>query len=395
MRTVIIDSKALQNNIVRESILLDSLPDDVMNVILKKKTSLGNNPALPDIFEDGFLERVAKRRFIEVKDELKKIGEINDFSDKSIETMLAKLILKCQKEERPYRQALEKLCLNYVVDLFGVPDDMIQISIELKDEIDFQDSSIQLDPIEGDDDIEYENLSDITTIRDEVYKRRLLNVLSMGAGIQMSSNIKSYLSDLYDINPKLPDLYRKIIALNNYLLFTKEDLHLSDENKMQLGTVVVKLQNNDDKVQIKSQGKIFPVLLSETIRGFMDLFGSHGLPSEREKVEEIIGKADYLKAEPWDMRLGPSLWTILSDSFGDADADLIPYVYRLISKLQPKTFNHLFSEVFAKTRSGKRMMAKIIEKAKEQKDYSGFEDKMSKMKVDKSLLSDEINPDEL
>ena len=42
------------------------------------------------------------------------------------------------------------------------------------------------------------------------------------------------------------------------------------------------------------------------------------------------------------------------------------------------------------------MMAKLSEKAQYEKEYSGFEDKMSKFNADKNVITDEyINPDEL
>ena len=39
----------------------------------------------------------------------------------------------------------------------------------------------------------------------------------------------TYISEIYDIDPKLADLYRKILALNTYLLFTREDLNMTEE----------------------------------------------------------------------------------------------------------------------------------------------------------------------
>lgn len=377
--------------------LLSNLPDDITNAIYKGNTSLRNNPAIPNVFEDSYLEKVMNKRFKEVIDELKSIGEVNDVPDEDIPTVLNKLILKCQELEKPYRNELEKLCYNYVVDLFDIPDDTVTIDFRLVDEVDLEKQSINLDPVYGDDeDIEYEDLIQAESIRDEVHKRRMLNVLSMGAGMQVSSDIKSYLSDIYDINPKLADLYRKIIALNNYLLLTRENLGMSEENKMQIGTVEITLGNDDDKVTIDAQGEIFPVLLCECVRGFMELFASHGLPKDREQLEIILAKSDFLKAEPWDMRIGPSLWTILTESFEDIDFTLVPYVYKKIACLSTKNFNKLIREVLAKTRTGKRMMGKVIEKAKKEKEYNKFSDKMSKLKTDKSVITDEyIYPEEL
>ena len=258
-----------------------------------------------------------------------------------------------------------------------------------------EDSNVNVEPLD-DVDIDYDDLRDIEDLNGEVSKRRLLNSLSMGAGMQISSDIKSYLSDIYDINPILPDLYRKIIALTNYLLFTKEDLGIDDKQKLQFGCVNVSLGQEDEKPVIKAEGKIFPVLLSESIHGFMELFSSHGLPSDFTKMKYVINKTDYLKAEPWDMRIGPSLWTILSDSFERVNSELIPYLYRKIAMLPPKKFNKLMSEVLAKTKKGKEWLNKVISKAREEKDYNKFLDKIGSLQTDKNIINDEyIHTEEL
>ena len=394
-KTIIITEE--QKKLLKENILLDKVPEDITNAILHGKTSLKNNPAIPNVFENSYLETVIKKRFNETIDELKKIGEINDVPETDIPTVLNKLILKCQELEKPYRSELEKLCYNYVIGLFEVPDDTVTVDFRLVDEVDLNKSSIKLDPIHDDsDEIEYEDIKQFSTISDEVYKRRMLNVLAMGAGLQVSSDIKSYLSDIYDINPKLPDLYRKIIALNNYLLLTKETLGMSEENKMQIGTVEITLGNEDDKVKIEAQGEIFPVLLSECVRGFMELFASHGLPKDKEILDIVLAKSDYLKAEPWDMRIGPSLWTILSENFEGIDFKTVPYLFKKISSLSCKNFNKFMQEVLAKTKTGKRLMGKLIEKSKTEKEYNKFSDKMSKLQTDKNVITDEyIHPEEL
>ncbi len=387
----------VQRKLLKENILLDKVPEDITNAILHGKTSLKNNPAIPNVFENSYLEIIIKKRFNETIEELKKIGEINDVPETDIPTELNKLILKCQELEKQYRSELEKLCYNYVIDLFDVPDDTITVDFRLVDEVDLNKSSIKLDPIHDDsDEIEYEDIKQFSTVSDEVYKRRMLDVLAMGAGLQVSSNIKSYLSDIYDINPKLPDLYRKIIALNNYLLLTKETLGMSEENKMQIGTVEITLGNEDDKVKIEAQGEIFPVLLSECVRGFMELFASHGLPKDKEILDIVLAKSDYLKAEPWDMRIGPSLWTILSENFEGIDFKTVPYLFKKISSLSCKNFNKFMQEVLAKTKTGKRLMGKLIEKSKTEKEYNKFSDKMSKLQTDKNVITDEyIHPEEL
>ena len=403
----IVESKGIKNKHIiiteeqekslKESILLNSFPEDIADAVYKNKTSIGNNPALPNIFEKGYVEKLVEKRFKGCVDELKKIGEIDDVPDTDMQTVLGKLVLKCQKLEEPHRPELEKIVANYLIDLFGIPDDSIQMELSLVDDVDLSSSSIKLDPADGDEFIEYEDVLDAESIKDEVYKRRLIDAISMGAGMKISSNIKDYMEEIYEINPALINLYRKILALNDYLLFTKEDIGMTEEDKHQFGTVEVVLGQVEESPKILAQGVIFPILLSEAVRGLMELFASHGLPQEFEKAQSVLSKSDYLKAEPWDMRIGPALWEIVSDSFGDGvKTDLIPYLYKRISQLPVKKFNFFMREVLAKTRKGKRMMAKIAEKAQYEKEYSGFEDKMSKFSTDKNVIMDEyIHPDEL
>lgn len=395
MKTIYINENALK--ILRESILAEELPEEIINIVFKNETSLKNNPALPNIFNEGFLEKLVKKRFKETKEALQDIGEINDVSETKMEDVLNKLIIKCQELEKPFRNELERLCYNFVIDYFEVPSDMVELSIALVDEVDTNKQSIKIEPL-IDDTFEYENLEDASELKSEVYKRRLLNVLSMGAGMKLSSNIKSYMSEIYNLNPRLLDLYRKIIALNDYLLFTNSKLEITEDNQLQMGTVEVTLGSEDEVVRIDSQGLIFPILLSETVRGFMELFASHGLPKEKNKMEFVIGNADYLKAEPWDMRLGFPLWEIFSETFTQENVkgDLIPYLYMILSELKPNVFNKVMSEIFARTRKGKRLLGKLIVRAKDLKAYNNFDNQMATMKLDRSVIADEyIRPEEL
>ena len=385
----------LQKEEFKESILKDTLPSDVVLKLNTNKTSLGNNPSIPDIFDEPFLLKLYKKGFEDIKNKLREIGEINEVEETDLEPALAKLIQKCKEIETPYRNELEKICINYVIDLFAVPEETIDIVTSLSDEIDTDRVSIILDPIDNDGDVEFVSVEDAMFIKGEVYKRRLLNALSMGAAIRMA-NIDNVIEKINQINPQLSDLYEKIISLNYYLLYIKSDLGLTDENKMQMGTVEVSLANEENKVKIEAQGIIFPILLIELVRGFMELFTSHGLPKDRRQAMMVIGKSDFLKAEPWDMKLGPMLWDLLSNSFNDIHSEELPYLLKRISKLPVDKFNYLMKEVFAKTKKGKEIMSSISFKAKNDIEYDKFVDKMTKMKQDKGIITDDyIHPDEL
>lgn len=388
--------KISQKDIINESLLMDTLPDDVLDTIASNKTSLGNNPAIPDIFDVPFLMKLANERFSDIKNALEEIGSIDDVESKELKSALSELIEKCKEIETPYRSELEKICVNTVIDLFAVPNDCIDLHLELTDEINLDDEVFILEPYDGDDDFEFDDVDDAMNIKSEVMKRRILDSLCMGASILMSSDIELYEDEISRINPHLCDLYKKIISLNNYLLFTKNDIGMTDEKKMQIGTVQVMLGQQNEKPKLFSQGILFPMLLSETIRGFFELFISHGLPKDVKTAKMVLKKSDYLKAEPWDMRLGPSLWNLFSRSFNDITYNELPYLIKRVSCLEPDKFNFLMKEVFAKTKKGKGIMSKICGKAKDDIEYDNFTDRMDKLKADKSMITDEyISPDEL
>lgn len=388
--------KILQKDIINESLLLDKLPDDVLEAIVSNKTSLGNNPAIPDIFDVPFLMKLANERFSDIKNALEEIGSIDDVESKDLKSALSELIEKCKEIEKPYRSELEKVCVNTVIDLFSVPDDMIDLHLELTDDVVLDGDVFLLDPCEDDDDFEFDDVDDAMNIKSEVMKRRILDALCMGASILISSDIELYEKEISSINPQLCDLYKKIISLNNYLLYTKNDIGMTDTKKMQIGTVQVMLGQQNEKPRLYSQGILFPMLLSETLRGFFELFISHGLPKDVKTAKMVLKKSDYLKAEPWDMRLGPSLWNLFSHSLNDTTYNEIPYLMKRVSCLEPSKFNFLMKEVFAKTRKGRGIMSKICGKAKEDIEYDNFTDRMDKLKADKSVITDEyISADEL
>ena len=372
------------------SVLADSLPDDITQAIIQNRTSLGNNPAIPDIYDVPYILKAATSEFESAKDALKEIGSIDYEGEPTVEGALASLMLKCKKIETPYRSELEKICYNYVVDLFGVPEDTVDISLTLTDEVDTDRESIILDPADGDDDMEFDDLSSAMSVKGEVFKRRFLDALCMGMALKLSSNLdESVLQEIASVNESLPDLYNNIMSLTKYALFQKENLGMTDESKLQSGTFELRLGTEDEKCVIESQGEIFPILLCETIRGFLELFISHGLPEDKNIAISILGKSDFLKAEPWDMRIGPHLWKMVSKSLSDIDFADIPYLFKRISSLEVNKFNFLMKEVLAGTKKGRRIMAFLCNKSKHDSEYDKFVDKMDKMKKDKGIITDD------
>ena len=107
-------------------------------------------------------------------------------------------------------------------------------------------------------------------------------------------------------------------------------------------------------------------------------------------------KADYLQAEPWDMRLGPALWDLLMNCCGDIETEMIPYLFMKIAKLPVNKFNYLMREVFAGTKKGKRIISNIISKIQFNNEYDDFTNRLQMKNADISMINDEyIRAEEL
>ena len=378
---------------IRESVLRDALSADIMNGIAK--CPYGNNAMFMGGSGERFMERALMTQYEDAKKALKNIGSIDSVKAKDIQGAFQELLVKCQKIESLNKNALEKLASNYVIDLFSIPDETVKIGAKLVSKIEGGDKISPVEPFDGDVDFSVKDIADLNGIDGEVAKRYFLNALNMGAGMRMSENIRGYIEDLYDIDSRLPQMYKELIALNNYMIFSSSDLGITDKDRKQIGIVNVNYGPQDELVTISAQGVIFPVLLSELIRGFMELFSSHGLPKERERMNYILKKTDYLKAEPWQMRIGPYMWNIFTGYFEDTDTSDMPYIYQVLSKLKPEVFFKAFSEMMAKTEKGRLYAEKILDKANNNKEQMSFMNKMSKRKDDKNIITDSyMSPEE-
>lgn len=384
-KTIIINEKMLRSELLKESVLLNSLPDDIKTALKKNETSLGLNPVFPEEYGESFVSKIAAKRFKDVREKILKIGEIQECDD--IVNAIPQLINKCQKIEEPIKNNLEKIAYNYIIELFNIPEDTVDFNVSLVGDI----SNIQMGVNVQSEDIDYEfdDIRHKKALNGEIKKRRVINALMTGAAMRLSSNIKSYIAEIYDLEPKLADLYRKVMTLNEYLLFTNNNEMVTEENRNQLGISNIILGGHQKKSSVHIEGTIFPILLYEEIRAFLELSAAHGLPKKKEEANYVMKKADYLQAEPWDMRLGPALWDSLMNCCGGIETEMIPYLFMKIAKLPVDKFNYLMREVFAETKTGKRIIGKMIAKIQFNNEYDDFTNRLQMKNANISMINDE------
>lgn len=340
------------------------LPKFIVNSIKSHNTSLGEHPSLPNGDETHFLEKLLMKRYEEL---IKKVAKINDLQSNKKEYLIEKLssdINQCKKIEQSLKNDLEKICFDYVVDLFGLDENTLEFECVLKYKIK-PEIQPNLEPMPLLD-CYFESVDEIESLEKEVYKRRLINSLVQGATVRKSSNYNTIINKIYELNPKLPELYYNITTLNDYLCFVKEVVPTNDNLA---GFVSVDLSNETPK--IKSEGIIFPVLLFETIKGVYELLSAHGLPKSKQQAEYIIGKADFLLAENWDRRLGVGLWDLFDNLVEDKNIE--PEVFVELISLNVSDFNQKIKEIFANTKKGVQVISDIENNVLKNKQFENIE----------------------
>lgn len=360
------------------------LPKHIIKSLRTNRTSLGEHPAFPPEEEEKFIVNL-------VSDTFNEIVENTDIEDVTVlENELSTIIGQCRKIEKDNIQALEELSYKIITEMFDIPSDTLKMEGKIVNKIDTSTERLVPEKTEG---FSFDDIEDMNYLSGEIYKRRMLNALVAGASMYYMNYIGNYIKEIFEINPDLPSLYKKMIDDNNLLLYISKDT-LNTKETTDGGKVDVTISSKDEYPFIKAEGLLFPILFEETVKGILELAISHGLPNNVEKAKYVIGKADFKIAEVWDMRLGYALWKLIQDEISECGYDIleigINFFLMELSQMDTEEFNSTLKEIFARTKKGKRNIDEIVQRITYNKDKDEFDDYI-KTKNDSTI---QINDDE-
>lgn len=360
------------------------LPKHIIKSLRTNRTSLGEHPAFPPEEEEKFIVNL-------VSDTFNEIVENTDIEDVTVlENELSTIIGQCRKIEKDNIQALEELSYKIITEMFDIPSDTLKMEGKIVNKIDTSTERLVPEKTEG---FSFDDIEDMNYLSGEIYKRRMLNALVAGASMYYMNYIGNYIKEIFEINPDLPSLYKKMIDDNNLLLYISKDT-LNTKETTDGGKVDVTISSKDEYPIIKAEGLLFPILFEEIVKGILELAISHGLPNNVEKAKYVIGKADFKIAEVWDMRLGYALWKLIQDEISECGYDIleigINFFLMELSQMDTEEFNSTLKEIFARTKKGKRNIDEIVQRITYNKDKDEFDDYI-KTKNDSTI---QINDDE-
>jgi hypothetical protein len=387
------------------------------------------NPAMKKGAAD--VQRLVSQRFGKVADKLRAVVGNRNISSQQVQGMIYnEMMNKLQnimRIEAANREQLEQLAVESSLEEAQVPEGQFQIVAQLGEQPQTNDFRYTPDEDEEEDDekeekdeleipsFDVEDLTDEEQLELEKHKRNIINAIIQGAAkkghyLFQKPDVKARLDE---INPSLYGDYLGIMAINDFMYFTMEQMI---EMMSQTGQGVagkVKLSNADDEegeeggegeeetgdspdTKITATGLIFPILCHELIKGFEEAKGRHGLPKDAGMRRKVQGQVDILSNEPMQLRIGPEivekLRNALPDSmFDESNKGLINWFHILLYQIPAQEFLEIVGNAIAEDESKVKKATSRFEEI--MKEAMSMKDEFENYK-EENVDSDEDDDDE-
>jgi hypothetical protein len=366
------------------------------------------NPAMKKGPED--VQRLVSNRFQKVAEKLSQVTGIDNLSSQQTQGMIYQEMMRklpsIMRIEGQHREELEELAKEAALEETEVPADWYEIEALLNRQP-INTGNFRMKPEDEEEEEEDENetpeipsfdvedLTDEEILELEKHKRNIINAIIQGAAkkghyLFQKPDIKARLDE---IDPSLYRDYLGIMAINDFLYFSMEQMI---EMMSQTGQGVagkVELKDNDDEgeegeegeekpdTKIVAEGMIFPILCHEIIKGIEEGKGRHGLPKDPSLRQKVQGQVDVLSNEPMQLRIGPEIvekirLALPDEMYEESNKGLINWFHTLLYQIPAQEFLEVIGQAISEDQSKvKKATARFKEIMREaQQLKSDFED---------------------
>jgi hypothetical protein len=372
------------------------------------------NPAMKKGPAD--VQRLVSKRFGKVADKLKEVVGNQNISSQQVQGMIYSEMMRrlpnIMRIEAAHKEELEQLAVEASLEEGEVPEGRYQIDAQLgqPDTGDFrfnpEDDEEEEEEEEKDEleipSFDVEDLTDEEQLELEKHKRNIINAIIQGSAkkghyIFQKPSVKARLDE---IDPSLYRDYLGIMAINDFMYFTMEQMieMMSQTGQGVAGKVKLSNADSDDEgddeggegapdTKISATGLIFPILCHEIIKGLEEAKGRHGLPKEPGLRQKVQAQVDTLANEPMQLRIGPEiverLRNALPDSmFDESNKGLINWFHILLYQIPAQEFLEIIGNAISEDESKikkatsrfEEIMREAIDMKSEFEDYKEEED---------------------
>lgn len=376
--------KRLDETVVYPEGLSERMHAQLEDELANSNHSLGKHPVFPQGDESSFEQKIMGERFSDVAKRYKRAYDSDTINNENVISGMMPLVYETMGLEGKHKKALEKLAVKMIREEYDMGEDVVEIHAELTPEINMQGTKKNPKPIAVE--MAFKSHDEMINANEEVYKRRFLNAMTQGAAKKCNHMFHMVDDELTDLDPRLASRYSKMMASADYLYYIVPEM----EKGVNGGVVRVQFPNKSNpKAVIYVQAMVFPVLIHELVKGVMELLSAHGLPKNKKVGEYVINKADFLAAEPWDMRIGPALWERFTNMIDPDDFKLKHQIYSEIAALPVREFNIKMREIMAGTKEGKKIIKGIVDEVKDGLQ----EDEFNQAMTETDGVSNEVSND--
>jgi hypothetical protein len=348
------------------------------------------------------VQRLVSQRFGKVADKLKEVTGNQNISSQRVQAMIyQEQMMKLQnvmRIEAAHKDELEQLAVEACLEEQQVPEGWYQIEPHLGEQPDTSDFRYQPEEPEDKEDDEKEkleipsfNVEDLTDEEElelEKHKRNIINAIIQGSAkrghyIFQEPSIKARLDA---IDPSLYRDYLGIMAINDFMYFTMEQMIEMMSQSGQGVAGKVSLEDADDEgeeegggeegeeqpdTKIVAVGMIFPILCHEIIKGLEEAKGRHGHSKNPDIREKVRGAVDVLSNEPMQLRIGPEIVEKLrhampDEIFDESNKGLINWFHILLYQIPAQEFLEIIGNTISEDESKvKKATARFREIMKE------------------------------
>lgn len=347
--------KPLNESVLYPEGINERMHPELEEDLRSKKHSLKKHPIFPENQGCSFDEEIMGERFNEVVKRYKRAFDVDSVDNNECVKNMMPLVYETMGIEAKHKKALVELAIKMVREEYDMGEDVVEIHAELTDKINMEGTKKNPNPVKLK--TEFDNHESIINANKEILKRRFLNAMTQGAAKKCNHMFHMVDDELTNIEPRLANKYSKMMAAADYMYYVIPKM----DDGVNGGVVRVQFPTpSRPKAVIHAQAMVFPVLIHELIKGVMELLSAHGLPKDRKTGEYVVNQADYLSAEPWDMRLGPGIWGRFTNCIEPDDFHLKHQIYCELAALPVDEFNMKMREIMANTKEGRAIIKEIV-----------------------------------
>lgn len=328
---------------VSKGMITEMISDALADRVSSGDHSLKDNPSLPKLSGEDFLMRLVDAKY----EDICKTIKVNGGTDSVDFTELIPLFSKALKEislfEENSKPELAKLAVDIIIEEFG---------LELND-IAF-DAEIVTDVMEipNNDEVLYsaKNGEDLETLQGEIDKRRILNAIIQGGARKVADSFKMKKSEIAEIDTRLYNLYRTALPIGDLMYYSNDD----DVEGIKTGSLSI--VKNEGQPKITARGVNFPMLLLQLAKGVFELLVSE---EATDRYEYIKSKADKPEFESDDVRLGLSIYDMMTKKINSDDSRVNYLTVSTIANVKVPEFHLMMKDILADTTDGDRYLKQI------------------------------------